>query len=945
MKHPSLRLHLLPVLLLSLVLGSCERSKPRYRIGVSQCSDDAWRRQMNAEMQREATFSKDISLDIRCAHDDRVRQAAQIDSLLAEGVDLLIVSPSEEVALTPAVEAASRQGVPVVLVDRRVKTDAYTAFVGADNRAIGRDAATFMAARLSGRGSVAEFAAPLASTAGSERHQGFVEGLKRTPGMHLMATVMTTWEGERIDRQVDSLVRAGQVPDFAFACNDRVGVKVHDAFKRLGHEVPVVGVDGLTSPGGGLEMVEKGRLAASLIYPTGGDKALILAQRILQGQPYKRETVLHSAVISSLTARIFRMQADEVNERTARIDSLNQQIDRFLSRSSLQNMLLVALCIIIVLIGVVLAVGLRAYFATIRHNDELAQQKHKLEEQRDQLVQLSKELEESTQSKLTFFTEVSHDLRTPLTLIQAPVEQLLKLLPPDSKEGELLDIIHTNADILLRLVGQTLDFRKFEDGQLQLHAAEVDLQAELQRWCAPFRTLAQKKMVRFRVEAEGAGPFRAAVDREKMESVLYNLLSNAFKFTPEGGRITVSLCTTDDAERGRCAIIRVSDSGLGIDADKISHVFDRFYQADVSHDGSGIGLATVKAYVELHGGVVSAQSTPGRGTVFTVVVPCVQHDAAALASQRLALTAEGQASDVPSAPATPSEAAPQEADPAIDGRKAEGENAPSLPSGLPSGQKDASSLSADGTPPLVLVIDDNADIRAYLRILLGADYRMEEATNGKEGLAKALQLMPDAVVCDVMMPVMDGWECCRRLKDEWQTSHIPVMMLTACALDEQRIAGFDCGADAYISKPFSPDLFRSRLRNLIANHRRLQTFFADKATLAKADVSELDKGFAERFRALIDQRMHESELSVEDLAADMGLGRSQLYRKVKALTGNSPVELLRQARLKRAAELLTRTEKAVGEVAYEVGFSSPGYLTKCFREYFGVSPTDYAARK
>ena len=949
MKHPFLRLHLLPVLLLSLVLGSCERSKPRYRIGVSQCSDDAWRRQMNAEMQREATFSKDISLDIRCAHDDRVRQAAQIDSLLAESVDLLIVSPSEEVALTPAVEAARRRGVPVVLVDRRVKTDAYTAFVGADNRAIGRDAATFMAARLSGRGSVAEFAAPLASTAGSERHQGFAEGLKRTPGMHLMATVMTTWEGEHIDRQVDSLVRAGRVPDFAFACNDRVGVKVHDAFKRLGHEVPVVGVDGLTSPGGGLEMVEKGRLAASLIYPTGGDKALILAQRILQGQPYKRETVLHSAVISSLTARIFRMQADEVNERTARIDSLNQQIDRFLSRSSLQNMLLVALCIIIVLIGVVLAVGLRAYFATIRHNDELAQQKHKLEEQRDQLVQLSKELEESTQSKLTFFTEVSHDLRTPLTLIQAPVEQLLKLLPPGSKEGELLDIIHTNAGILLRLVGQTLDFRKFEDGQLQLHAAEVDLQAELQRWCAPFRTLAQKKMVRFRVEAEGAGPFRAAVDREKMESVVYNLLSNAFKFTPEGGRITVGLCTTDDAERGRCAIIRVSDSGLGIDADKISHVFDRFYQADVSHDGSGIGLATVKAYVELHGGVVSAQSTPGRGTVFTVVVPCVQHDAAALASQRLALTAEGQASAASqaaphspaSSPAAQPAPAPSAGETAVDSREAKAGDAPSL---HPEGEG-RSSLSADGTPPLVLVIDDNADIRAYLRILLGADYRMEEATNGKEGLAKALQLMPDAVVCDVMMPVMDGWECCRRLKDEWQTSHIPVMMLTACALDEQRIAGFDCGADAYISKPFSPDLFRSRLRNLIANHRRLQTFFADKATLAKADVSELDKGFAERFRALIDQRMHESELSVEDLAADMGLGRSQLYRKVKALTGNSPVELLRQARLKRAAELLTRTEKAVGEVAYEVGFSSPGYLTKCFREYFGVSPTDYAARK
>ena len=244
----------------------------------------------------------------------------------------------------------------------------------------------------------------------------------------------------------------------------------------------------------------------------------------------------------------------------------------------------------------------------------------------------------------------------------------------------------------------------------------------------------------------------------------------------------------------------------------------------------------------------------------------------------------------------------------------------------------------------MLVIDDNEDIRAYLHLLLDADYEVEEAVDGQEGLKTARKLMPDAVVCDVMMPVMDGWECCRRLKEDWQTSHIPVMLLTACALEEQRIEGFECGADAYLSKPFSPDLFRTRLRNLIANRRRLKAFFADSTQMAKADVSELDKGFAERFRALIEQRLGESDLSVEDLATDMGLGRSQLYRKVKSLTGYSPVELIRVARLKKAAELLSRTNKGVGEVAYEVGFSSPGYLTKCFREYFGVSPSDYAKK-
>ena len=912
------------------MLAACQGGGKKWRIGVSQCSADEWRRQMNAEMQREAAFSKDISIDLRCAHDDNARQAAQIDSLVGEGVDLLIVAPSEEVALTPAVEAAMQRGIPVILVDRKISSERYTAFVGADNHAIGRDAGFFICAKLGGHGTVAEFTAPLKSTAGLERHEGFTEAVSQSAGVRVVASVMAGWEGPEVDRQGDSLVRAGTVPDFAFVCNDRVAVKVHEAFRRRGHDVPTVGIDGLATRGGGLEQVERGVLAASCIYPTGGDKVMMLARQILRHEPFERETLLGSAVISPLTSRIFRMQAEQVNERTARIDTLNHQVDTVLSRYSMQNMLLVALCIIIVLIGVVLAVGLRAYYATVRHNDELAQQKHKLEEQRDQLVQLSKELEETTQSKLAFFTEVSHDLRTPLTLIQAPVEQLLGMLPKEGKESELLGIIHTNADILLRLVGQTLDFRKFEAGQLKLNAHATDLTKTLEQWCAPFRALAQKKMVRFKVEADASlpqgQPFMATVDAQKMESVMYNLLSNAFKFTPDGGRVSVWLSATDDEARGRCAVIRVSDTGQGIDPDKIRHVFDRFYQADVSHEGSGIGLATVKAYIELHGGQVEASSTPGRGTTFTVVIPCENHDATSLTYQRLGMRAmEAERS---------SEAAPTgtASDPST--------YMPAAPSAKPA----ASAADGEGERPLVLVVDDNADIRAYLRLLLGADYRVEEAANGQEGLTKALQLMPDAVVCDVMMPVMDGWECCRRLKDDWQTSHIPVMMLTACALDEQRIAGFDCGADSYISKPFSPDVFRSRLRNLVANRRRLQAFLADKGAIARSDVSELDKGFAERFRALIEKRMHESELSVEDLAADMGLGRSQLYRKVKSLTGYSPVELVRVARLKRAAELLVRTDKAVGEVAYEVGFSSPGYLTKCFRDYFGVSPTDYARK-
>lgn len=919
----------------SLLLASCQGNEPRYRIGISQCSDDAWRMQMNDEMKREASFDQDMALDFRCAHDDSQLQARQIDSLVQSGIDLLIVSPSEEAALTSAVETAYRKGLPVIVVDRKTKSDDYTAFIGADNRAIGRDAATLIAAELKGTGSVMEFAASLKSSPAKGRHDGFMDVMKATPTIEVLGMVQAGWEGPRVDAQVDSVIRTGRVPEFVFAHNDRLGVKVHEAFKKRGYQVRVVGIDGLASKDGGLEQVERGTLDASFIYPTGGDKVILLAQHILQHQPFKKENRLHSAVINSTTARIFRMQMEQINERTSRIDALNGRVDKVLSRYSMQNMLLLSLCIIILLIAVVMAVGVKVYFATIKHNEVLAQQKRKLEEQRDQLVQLSKELEESTQSKLTFFTEVSHDLRTPLTLIQAPVEQLQSLLKSSSEEvRELLSIIRTNADILLRLVGQTLDFRKFEAGQLKLHTQSVDLGKSLEQWCAPFRALAQKKMVRYKVEnlaqKEADQHFMADVDESKMESVIYNLLSNAFKFTPEGGRVTVTLRAEDDEARGRCAVIQVDDTGQGIDPDKIGHIFERFYQTDVSHDGSGIGLATVKAYVELHGGTISAKSIPGKGSSFQVTVPCEHHDSSSETFLRLEKKAMESAAETEQE--APKEAGVQER---IIG----------VPSSfMPRKSETEVHTAEEQQKPTILVIDDNADIRSYIRILLGQDYQVEEATNGQEGLNKALQLMPDAVVCDVMMPVMDGWECCRRLKDEWQTSHIPVMMLTACTLNEQRIAGFDCGADSYIAKPFSPDMFRSRLRNLVLNRQRLRAFFGDKASIAKADVSELDKGFAERFKDLISKRMHESELSVEDLAADMGLGRSQLYRKVKALTGYSPVELVRVARLKRAAELLKRTEKTVAEVAYDVGFSSPGYLTKCFRDYFGESPTDYAKK-
>lgn len=512
---------------------------------------------------------------------------------------------------------------------------------------------------------------------------------------------------------------------------------------------------------------------------------------------------------------------------------------------------------------------------------------------------------------MVFFTNVSHDFRTPLTLIADPVELLLEDKALTERQQTLLKVVHKNVTILLRLVNQILDFRKYENGKLELVRANMDLKAQLQEWSHSFQSLALKKHIHFVLNAgEGQTDYRMALDAEKMERIYFNLLSNAFKFTPENGTITVTLSSFLKEDGKQYARLVIADTGLGISVQHIRHIFDRFYQMDVNHAGSGIGLALVKAFVELHEGTISVDSTEGKGTVFTVDLPMLlveENSIAGQSVQKARITSETVVEEL--------------------------------------SDSETEEVAPDENKECILIIDDNADVRDYVKSLLGDNYAVIEAADGRSGLKKAMKYVPDAIVCDVMMPVMDGLECCRKLKAELQTSHIPVMLLTACSLDEQRIQGFECGADSYISKPFNSKLLLVRLRNLIDNHKRLKQFFGDKTTLSKESVSEVDKGFADRFRILIEENLADSELSVEELGSKMGLSRVQLYRKIKALTNYSPNELLRIARLKKAASLLASSEKTISEITYEVGFTSPSYFTKCYKEYFGESPTDFLKRR
>ena len=371
-----------------------------------------------------------------------------------------------------------------------------------------------------------------------------------------------------------------------------------------------------------------------------------------------------------------------------------------------------------------------------------------------------------------------------------------------------------------------------------------------------------------------------------------------------GGYVHVRLLRRDDGH----VEISVSDNGEGISAEHINNIFNSFYQADVHHSGSGIGLMLSKAFAELHGGSVSVSSTAGKGSVFTVVLPVSQKGGAGVSaepySSEISHFRDGAVYD-----------ASQE----------------SLSSGLFIDEDMSESKKT------VLVIDDNQDVRSYLKSMLSFDYNVLEASNGQEGLKTARKFVPDAVICDVMMPVMDGMECCRILKSDIRTSHIPVLMLTAYAVEEQKIKGYECGADSYISKPFSSELLLARIGNLINSRQMLASVFGEPAASASS-FQDVDKGFIDRLKDIISSRMSDPELTVESIGEEIGLSRVQLYRKTKSLIGYSPNEFLRICRLRKASAMLSSTEKTVSEIAYSVGFSSPSYFTKCFKEYFGENP-------
>ena len=926
------KLHLIIYVAIIVLLTGCAQQPRKYVIGVSQCSEDIWRDKLNDELKMGEYLNDSLIVKLASSNDDNVLQNKQINQFVDEGVDLLIVSPNQLSAISKAVERAYDKGIPVILYDRKTNSDKYTAFIGCDNYTIGKSMGTFIAQQLQGKGRIVEISGLEGSSPALERHRGFMDAIKPYPGLQVVASEGGNWKEEGGIQAMKRILKQTQDFDYVFAHNDRLawGAYVAARQMRVKRNYKYTGVDGMATEGGGLELVRDGIFEASYLYPTKGDEVIALAMKILKHQPYERDNYLSTSIITQANAALTLMEARDAERQARNLKALHKQVDQYLSDYNSQKIMLIGLGLFLFVCLAAAALIFRGYMIKVRLNEKLAKTNGELKrlnvelgEKNEEMKRLNEEVLELTHSRLVFFTNISHELRTPLTLIADPVEMLLEDTGIKGKSRELLKMVQRNALALQQLVSNILDFRKIQNGKMELKLYRFDIVKTLTMWVGDFQLTAERKQIRLHLDVNDLkGSHEMIADQEKISRIVFNLLSNALKYTPAGGEIFVSL-----KDEGANLRLDVKDTGKGISQDEADKIFERFFQAKGAASGTGIGLALVKSFVELHHGEARVESEPGKGSDFIVVIPRKQegdsqviHNDADIVDNSVKASASDSKNVV-------DESVLQYID---DGDRSRG--------------KVQQLVSENTNRPTVLVIDDNTDIRQYERTLLQDEYIVLEAADGKEGLSVAIKEVPDLVICDVMMPVMDGLEFTKQLKTNTATSHIPVIMLTAKNLEEHRAEGYEHGADSYITKPFHSKVLLARIENLLRQRQLLKNLYqgaqeAEKE-ISESHLEDRDKQFLKQLQAIIQKNLSDSEFGVEDMGQQIGLSRVQLYRKVKAMTGSSVVDLLRKARLAKARRLLETRSMSVSEVAYEVGFSAPSYFTKCFKEEYGMLPGD-----
>jgi signal transduction histidine kinase/DNA-binding response OmpR family regulator len=658
-----------------------------------------------------------------------------------------------------------------------------------------------------------------------------------------------------------------------------------------------------------VQLVADGILQATFLYPTGGEEIMRLATKILRNEPFEKENILSSTVIDGRNVHIMKQQTDKILAQQKSIErqqrKIQEQLEIYHSQRTLLYILLGAMAVIIVLI----ALALLALKEKQEINKVLMAKNREILKQRNEIERIAKKADRATEAKVKFFTNISHEFRTPLTLILGPVDDILRSnIGSDLKKDMLL--IKNNANRLLNLVTQLMDFRKIENKKMKLQASEREITPFVWEVAASFKHLAAKRKIEFTVSSSKAEKLKVYFDTDKLDKVLFNLLSNAFKFTPDGGRIRLHVGVSEGYDQLE---LMVEDNGKGMSPEHVAHAFDRFYTGDsYSNLSTGLGLALSREFVLLHKGDIAVVSEKWKGTRFVITLP--------LGREHL------------------------QDDEIVEGPKLENQQL------LLSSLYGEDSLELHEAEPLatqkertILLIEDNDELRGFLKARLQKEYNVVEAADGILGISLAYDMVPDVIISDVMMPNKSGLDVATTLKNDLRTSHIPLVLLTAKDSIDHKIKGIQCGADLYITKPFSYQYLQERLRGLINSRQKLKEHYISELSseVSLAAPRQLDKKFINDFMAVVQENIANPGLSANDIAERMGMSRVQVYRKAKALLGFPINDYVVKVRLKKAKHLLLHSETSIAEISAEVGFSSPTYFSTAFKNHYGMSPSDF----
>lgn len=900
------------------LLFSCTNSNLRKKensliIGFSQCTMiDEWRKSMIEEMKREISFYRDykIELIVKDAGDDNNKQINDINELVAKGINLLIVSPNEATQLTKVVEEVYNKGIPVIVIDRKINSSNYTAFIGADNLEIGREAGYFAIELLKGKGKVLEVTGLKGSTPAIERTKGFHEIIDKYPDIITVKAIEGAWLEKKALEITDSLFRTFNDFNLIFAHNDFMANAASKSAKKNNLKPFIIGVDGLNTFNGGVNMVRNGLIDGTILYPTGGDKAIQLALDILSGKSHEKNIVLNTFRIDKANARTIWLQGQQMMDQQMKVDKQSDQLNSMntvLNRKNILLLLMYSVIIMLAFIVIIVFISLRNKNRMNRVLDEKSKtinhQNQIITKQRDDSINLLMVAEEAKETKLRLFTDLSHEFRTVVTLITNPIQDIL-----NSTENELIKnkvkVLQRSTERLARLTDGILKFRKLDENKYHLTLFSANISDFIGNTIEMFKEQASNKNIKLHLDIPNE--IYAEFDLGVIEKVMYNLLSNSIKCTNNFGVISVSLKTEDPN-----IIIKVQDTGIGIPKSELPFLFDRFYKVSNSkykpdNETIGIGLALSKELIQLHGGQITVESIEGQGSTFIVLLP-KYHQYNNITNK--------------------------------------------------AGLTNISNLNTEeafdqGERKTILIVEDNPDLLMVIADIIKKYYAVLSARNGNEALLIAKKELPDLILSDILMPVMDGMQMCVEIKRHHATCHIPVVLLTAIDSEENTIKGFNIGADAYITKPFNEFILLSNIKSLIESRQKLKEYFSPSPhfhDLIKTKNME-DRDFIRKCLDHIFENLENENYTLSDLSEKMNMSRSSLYRKIREFTLIKPVDFIKKAKLNYAAKLiLSNNNLTINEISWRSGFSDPKYFSKCFMQEFGISPShfseDYVIKK